>query len=163
MNKIKKIILKKSHALVQLSQGKLAKIDREDIKSVKAHSWFYAIDHVRSIIKGKSVRLHIFLMGKRKRHHINFKNGNHFDFRRKNLEQVSIKFIYQKKGKISTPTTSEFKGVSWHSNSQKWESNIRKNKIRKYLGSFVNERDAAYAYNTAALKCFGKHAFLNII
>lgn len=169
----KKILLKKNHALVPLTQGKFAKIDRQDIKAVGAHSWFYAMDHsrtiikemyhVRAIIKGKSVRLHLFLIGKRKRCHVNYKNGDRLDFRRKNLEHVSIKYIHQKKGKISTPTTSIYKGVSFHINSEKWEANIKKNNVRKYLGCFDKEQDAALAYNQAALKCFGEHTFLNKI
>jgi len=76
---------------------------------------------------------------------------------------VSIKFIHQKKGKIKTPTTSKFKGVSWHSRGGKWEANIRENQVRRYLGIFNNERAAAAEYNKAAIKYFGEHAFLNII
>jgi len=159
----KKIILKKNHALVPLSKGKFAKIDREDVKLVGAHSWSYALDHARTIINGKNVRLHLFLMGKRKRCHINFKNGDPLDFRRENLERVTVKFIQQRRGKIKAPTSSRFKGVSWHSTSEKWESYIRKNKVKKYLGSFDSEHEAAKAYNEGALKYFGGHAFLNII
>lgn len=160
---MKKIILKKSYALVPLTQGKFAVIDRQDIKSVGAHSWYYAMDHARAIIRGKSVRLHNFIMRMTKKTRVHFKNGNHLDFRKQNMERVSIKFIHQKKGKISTPTTSEFKGVSWHIRSEKWEANIRKNRVRKYLGTFENEQKAALAYNEAALKYFGQHAFLNIV
>jgi len=138
-------------------------IDLQNIQPVGAHSWFYAIDHARAIIKGKSVRLHNFIMRRTKKTRVHFKNGNHLDFRKQNMELVSLKFIHQKKGKISTPTTSEFKGVSWHSKNEKWEANIKKNQVRKYLGSFDNERDAAYTYNEAALKYFGEHAFLNIV
>lgn len=138
-------------------------IDQQDIKSIGTHSWFWAIDHARAIIKGKSVRLHNFIMRITKKSRVHFKNGNHLDFRRNNLELVSIKFIHQKKGKIKTPTTSKFKGVSWHSGNEKWEARIKKNQVKKYLGSFDNERDAAHAYNEAALKYFGEHAFFNIL
>ncbi len=160
---IKMIVLKENYALVPLTKGKFAMIDREDVKAVQAYNWFYAMDHARSVIKGKNVRLHNFLMGKRKRQHINFKNGNHLDFRRKNMERVTVKFIHQKKGKISTPTTSEYKGVSWHTASERWEANIKKSQVRKHLGTFEKENDAAYAYNAAAPEYFGPHAFLNTI
>ena len=95
----KKIILKKNHALIPLTQGKFAKIDKEDIRSVEVHSWFYAVDHARSIIKGKSVRLHRFLMGKRKRSHINFKNGDRLDFRRKTWNGCLLNLSIKKKVK----------------------------------------------------------------
>ena len=163
LRKPKKIILRKTYALISLSQGKFAMIDHKDLKLVKAHIWFYAIDHARAIIKGKNIRLHNFLMRRTKKSGVHFKNGDSLDFRRKNLELVSIKFIHQKKGKIKIPTSSRFKGVCWHSRNWIWEAYIRVNKIRKYLGTFENEGDAAIAYNEAALKYFGKHAFLNKI
>lgn len=160
---IKKIILKKNYARVPLTQGKFAKIDLRDVEQVCKHNWFYAIDHARAIINNKSIRLHNFIMRRTKKTRVHFKNGDLLDFRKHNLELVSLKFIHQKKGKIKTPTTSQFKGVSWHSRNLVWQAYIRKNKIRKYLGTFENEENAAFAYNEAALKCFGKHAFLNNI
>jgi len=163
MKKLKKIILRKNFARVTLSQKKFAKIDLSDVARVKKHCWFYAIDHARAIINGRSVRLHNFIMRMTKKSGIHFKNGNLLDFRKHNLELVSLKFIHQKKGKISTPTTSQFKGVSWHMRSEKWEANIKKNQVRKHLGTFENESNAALAYNEAALKYFGTHAFLNNI
>jgi hypothetical protein len=161
--KRKKIILKKHFARVPLTQGKFAKIDLREVDRVSKHSWFYAIDHARAIIKNKSVRLHNFIMRRTKKTRIHFKNGDLLDFRKHNMELVSLKFIHQKKGKIKTPTSSQFKGVSWHSRNWIWQAYIRVNKIRKYLGSFEDEGEAALSYNEAALKYFGKHAFLNII
>jgi len=161
MRKIKKIILRKHFARVPLTQGKFAKIDLQDVERVRKHSWFYAIDHARAIINNKSIRLHNFIMWRTKKTRIHFKNGDLLDFRKHNLELVSLKFIHQKKGKIKRPTSSQFKGVSWHCRNWVWEAYIRKNTIRKYLGTFDSEEKAALVYNEAALKYFGKHAFLN--
>lgn len=60
-----------------------------------------------------------------------------------------------------TPTTSVYKGVSWTSN--KWAARIGANGIRKYLGLFENEEEAAAAYNKAALEIYGEFACLNKI
>lgn len=161
--KTKKIILIKHFARVPLTQGKHAIIDLRDVGRVGNHSWFYAIDHARAVINNKNVRLHNFIMRRTKKSRVHFKNGDLLDFRKHNLELVSLKFVHQKKGKIKKATSSRFKGVSWHSRNLIWQAYIRVNKIRKYLGSFEDEGDAAFTYNKAVLKYFGKHAFLNAI
>ena len=46
---------------------------------------------------------------------------------------------------------------------EKWKAEININKIRMELGFFIDEIDAAKAYNIAALKYHGKFACLNEI
>jgi hypothetical protein len=58
-------------------------------------------------------------------------------------------------------TSSKFKGVNWHSIHNRWMSRIKINGIRKSLGSFKIEKDAAIAYNNAAIEYFGEFAQLN--
>jgi hypothetical protein len=58
-------------------------------------------------------------------------------------------------------STSGFKGVSWHNPSQKYRALIRVNSKRLFLGYFTTPESAAKAYNEAALKNFGKHAYQN--
>lgn len=70
----------------------------------------------------------------------------------------------KKKGKSinGKSTTSNFKGVTWDKQHQKWMSYIFVGGKRKHLGRFVSEIDAAKAYNKAATKSFGEFARLNI-
>lgn len=42
--------------------------------------------------------------------------------------------------------TSKYKGVSWHKNNKKWVSQIQINGIKKCLGYFMTEEEAANAY-----------------
>lgn len=57
--------------------------------------------------------------------------------------------------------SSIYKDVCWYKITQKWISQITTNKKVINLGYFINELDAALAYNKAAIKYFGEYAKLN--
>jgi hypothetical protein len=57
--------------------------------------------------------------------------------------------------------TSKYKGVSWCANARKWRSQITLCGRKTHIGLFVNEMEAAKAYDLAALKAFGEFASLN--
>lgn len=54
--------------------------------------------------------------------------------------------------------TSGFKGVSWHAKRGKWESQIRFNGRKKYLGRFDSPEAAYAAYCAAAAEFHGEFA-----
>lgn len=57
--------------------------------------------------------------------------------------------------------TSGFKGVSWSKCANKWKACISISGEKRYLGIFNNPKDAAIAYNNAALILHGEFAHLN--
>lgn len=57
--------------------------------------------------------------------------------------------------------TSKYKGVSWYKAGKVWEGKIQVNRKTVYLGRYHSERDAAIAYNGAAMLHFGEFAVLN--
>jgi hypothetical protein len=57
--------------------------------------------------------------------------------------------------------SSNFKGVYWSKQAQKWQAYINYQQKRTHLGLFVNEIDAAKAYNKAAIEYFGEFAKIN--
>lgn len=59
--------------------------------------------------------------------------------------------------------SSKYKGVSFYKHTNKWRAKLRANHVDVFLGYFVNEDDAAKAYNIAAIKYFGEFARLNVI
>lgn len=87
------------------------------------------------------------------------KNHNRLDNRRDNLRPATCS--QNRRNKKSQRGSSTFKGVSWHKRNNKWQSYIMCNRIRKHLGSFTDEIEAAKAYNKAAIKHFGEFAYLN--
>jgi hypothetical protein len=89
---------------------------------------------------------------------VDHEDRNPANCRRDNLRPASRSQQNQnRRGKAKS--TSRFKGV-WRL-GPKWQSQIQVNGKRIYLGLFASEEDAARAYNDAAVKHFGKFAFVN--
>ena len=63
--------------------------------------------------------------------------------------------------KTNKPTSSIYKGVSFHKPLQKWLAHIRATGKIQHLGYFTNEREAAEAYNAAAVQFHKEFAKLN--
>lgn len=63
--------------------------------------------------------------------------------------------------RIDKNSSSIYKGVFWDKKVNKWKSQIQINGKKKYLGSFNDEKAAAFIYNVYARGYFGKFANLN--
>ena len=59
--------------------------------------------------------------------------------------------------------SSKYRGCSWMKASKKWEAYIRKNGKRHHIGVFIQEKDAAIAYNKKATELGFFPEALNII
>lgn len=99
---------------------------------------------------------------------IHYKDRNPLNLRRNNIELINHQKSHFKQSKPKTAsglnTTSNYKGVSWNKFAKKWSSYIKIDFEKKHLGYFINEEDAAIAYNKAAIENFGKeYAELNIL
>jgi len=60
-------------------------------------------------------------------------------------------------------SSSKYLGVSFHKMTGKWQAKAGLNYKAKYLGLYINEVDAAKAYNKFAEENYGEFANLNII
>ena len=60
-----------------------------------------------------------------------------------------------------TNTSSKYKGVSWDKTKSKWVVRIKVAGVYKNMGLFTIEKEAAVAYNNAAVKFYKTFARLN--
>jgi len=58
-------------------------------------------------------------------------------------------------------STSSYKGVSFRTSANRWQSTIKSNGKIKWLGTFATQEEAARAYDAASLDLFGEFAFQN--
>jgi len=65
--------------------------------------------------------------------------------------------------KQSNGITSRYRGVCWDKSRNKWLAQIQIRSKQTYLGRFVDDIDAARAYNRAAYDAFGEFAHLNLV
>lgn len=152
---------------IPLSQGKFALVDDEDFAQVSRFNWFYSTGYaVRNIKLDTNVYkmelMHRFLLG------LNFgdgkivdhKNGNGLDNRRENL-RICSKLENQRNQGPRHTKTSKYKGVGYFKRDKKWRARIKVGEKDIEIGKFTTEKEAALAYNKAALKYFGEFAWLN--
>lgn len=121
----------------------------------------------------KENRLAVLLMKKRwPLYDVDHKNQKKYDNRWVNLRECSESQNHANTG-LQSNNTSGHKGVSWSKQSGKWMAYIKVKDQgigktdgkgqRIHLGFFVDKKDAARAYNAAALKYFGDFANLNVV
>lgn len=153
---------------IPLTQGKFAKVDPDDYIWLSQFRWYcnkrphtsYAIRNAGEGKERRKVLMHREIMetpGHLVCDHIN-RNG--LDNRKKNLRNCTKGENNLNQG-AERNSASRFKGVYRRKNMKKWAACIKKGGIRKHLGYFEDEEEAAKAYDEAAKKYHGEFASLN--
>jgi hypothetical protein len=91
---------------------------------------------------------------------VDHKNHDKLDNRRCNLRPATSQ-ENQRNKRSNGRGKSQFKGVSWLAAERRWIVRISINRRKIWVGRFVNEEDAARAYDNAAKQHFGEFAYLN--
>lgn len=112
-----------------------------------------------SRINNKIVRMHRYVLNYNGPFVVDHINSNRLDNRIENLRIVSRFQNSQNMSKIKN-TSSQYIGVSKNKNTSKYEASIKINGVKKHLGHFTNEIDAAKARDDASKKYF-THGKLN--
>lgn len=155
---------------IPLSRGKFALVDDEDYEFLMQWKW-HANNHgyaVRSQntkdengVNFKSmVCMHRVLINAPKDKHV-----DHIDFDKLNNRKVNLRLCTLSENNRNNPkrshNTSGYKGVYLNKRNGKWFASIGFNGRFIYIGIFKDIKDAARAYNAAAIKYHGEFAVLN--
>lgn len=152
-----------------LFKGKTILIDSDDIFHFEKYNWcimrarckkekFYLSYYVN----GETKYLHREIMGAGIKSIVDHANGNSLDFRRVNLRLCNQRQNIQNR----SPKTNGYKGVfvrKRKNGTDAYCSVICPEKKQIWIGTFPTAKDAAKAYNEAALKYYGDFSYLNIL
>jgi hypothetical protein len=152
---------------IKLTQSKFALVSDEDYEYLNQWKW-YALKQNNNIFlfyavrcfKRKTISMHRVIAER-----IGIKNPDHIDRNGLNNQRDNLREATRSQQVINQnlrkDNKSGYKGVSWDRRQKKWVARIQSNKKNLHLGYFDDIKEAARAYNEAALKYFGDFAVLN--
>jgi len=150
------IKLEKSEIFAIVDDSDMALLRKYSWRAIKGRKTLYAV----STISGKPVLMHRLLLGITGRsNHVDHKNGNGLDNRRKNLRPCSITENNINRGAYKNNRVG-LKGVNPFKNG-KFGARITIGGKLSHLGTFNTAEDAGKAYDKAAKIYHGEFANLN--
>ena len=155
---------------IELTQGKVTLVDDADYEWLSSWKWcantngsrshWYARRNCYDGPHRTTVRIHRVIMDAQPGEQVDHINRNGLDNRRENLRICSHSENQHNAAK-RRGCSSRYKGIYWHKGHGKWVAQVGLTGSRHHLGYFVNEIDAAHAYDDAARELHGEFACVN--
>jgi len=145
-------------------------IDTADYPLVKDYRWyayatiekrvFYAMANIWKKNERTTIKMHSLLLPLPIGQTLDHKDFDGLNNRRSNLRPAnrSQQRVHQQKREF---TSSQYRGVCWAKDTNKWQAQITIDGKVTYLGQFDSEEDAANARDSVAKKYHGEFAVLN--
>ncbi len=142
-----------------------ALVDDEDYDKISKFRWSVQKKngHVKGYV-GKQVwqNLSRFILNiKDPKVQVDHIDHNKLNNQKYNLRPCTNAQNSRNRRKTEKSFTSLYKGVSWEKRVNKWRCTLTFNYKQLYIGRFLNEKEAALAYNEKAKEFFGEFAYLN--
>jgi hypothetical protein len=149
---------------IELTQGKVALIDKEDHDLVSQFKWcakkcrnqWYAF----TATTRDGFYMHRLLLPNAKQ--VDHWDGDGLNNCRCNLREANWSQNQANRLRPHRLNTSGYRGVTIHKRTGKWHAQLGYGK-GSHLGSFTDPKDAALAYNAAAIRKWGPFARINDI
>lgn len=162
---------RKTRTKVQRYHDIVAIVDTEDAERVLARRWRVHKTRTGTYVRGVGRNgqfLHRFVLAlppwRESRLVVDHINHDPLDNRRSNLRAVKNVLNLANAPARRTAVYSLHKGVTFdRRGSGRWVAQILIDRKHIHLGSHKTEEAAALAYNAAALKVWGEHAYLNTV
>lgn len=155
---------------IPLTKGRFAIVDNIDFKELSIYRWTFQGEKtnnngyaIRDTSRGR-VFMHRVILNAKKGKICDHINGNGLDNRRNNLRICTSGDNNKNSKVLRKNNTTGYKGVSFVAKNKKpWFAQIQVDGKNMYLGCFENIKDAARAYNKAAMAYHGIYAKINNI
>ena len=150
---------------IMIGPRRWAIIDKEDYDRVMEFSHYWnGKGYVSSSTRDdegvkRTILLHRFIMNAKDDEQVDHWDHNKRNCRKSNLRRCSPSQNQGNRG--NSGGVSKYKGVSYRKHIKKWTAFIATGNGKRTLGVFVEEKDAAIAYDKAAREYFGEFAWVN--
>lgn len=108
----------------------------------------------------KDIRMHRQIMGEPEGMEVDHSDNNGLNNQKSNL-RIATHWQNLANRALQKNNTSGYRGVSWSKQAKKWWAQIYVDSKTVHLGLFDDVKEAARAYNEAAIERYGEFARLN--